>query len=129
MRFRILGFLAVAAVLSVMSGFSQATGKGASLGAVLDACLNTPGCNTVLCNPPKEGCLQGCSPVVCFSCKNNKCVATRSLGGKPISGGSLGGILKNAPPGTASSKAGNKPVNETPVRGTEPATERAGGKH
>ena len=131
MRFRNLGFLAVVAVLSVMTGFALAKGKGggASYGDVLQACVNTPGCQMNNCDPPKAGCGNGCSPVTCFSCKNNKCVATRGLGGRPIPGGSLSGILKNAPPGTASSNARNKPVNETPTRNTEPVTERVGGKH
>jgi hypothetical protein len=131
MRVRNLGFLAVAAVLSVTSSFALAKGKGggASYGDVLQACVDTPGCQMNNCNPPKSGCGQGCSPVTCFSCKNNKCVATRGLGGKPT-GGSLSGILKNAPiRGTSSSNAGNKPVNETPTRNMEPVTERAGGKH
>jgi hypothetical protein len=66
---------------------------------------------------------------VCFSCGGKgKCVQIRN--GKPVpGGGNLSGVLKNAPTGgTASSNAGNKPVNETPTRNTEPVTERVGGK-
>jgi hypothetical protein len=60
-------------------------------------------------------------------CTKGKCTQTRD--GKPVpGGGNLSGILKNAPiGGTSSSNAGNKPVNETPGRNTEPVNERVGG--
>jgi hypothetical protein len=126
MRKRILRPLAVAVVLSVVPGFALA--KQASQSAVLGACARTEGCVAQGCGggaPKAGGCVQGCSPTVCFKCNGKTCVSTRGLGGKPVPGGGLGGILKNAPPGsTSSSNAGNRPVNNT-----EPVTERVGGKH
>ena len=108
-----------------MPGFALAMQSGASQTAVLLACRHA-GCAIFRCGP---GCIVGCSAVVCFKCHSGWCVNWDRVAGKPIRGGNLNGILKNAPPGAASSNAGNKPVNETPTRNTEPVTERVGGKH
>ncbi len=128
MRNGILRPLAVAVVLSVIPGFALA--KPASQSAVMNACNDTPACSMQSCRGGQAeagGCVQGCSPAVCFKCNGKTCVQTRGLGGKPVAGGSLGGILKNAPPGsTSSSNAGNKPVSGTTVRGTAPVSQSAG---
>jgi hypothetical protein len=120
----ILRLVAFAVVLSTMPGFALAMQSGASQTAVVLACKHA-GCAIYRCG---GGCIWGCGTYVCFRCRNGWCVQTDRTG-KPIRGGSLSGILKNAPPGAASSNAGNKPVNETPTRNTEPITERVGGKH
>jgi hypothetical protein len=121
----ILRLVAFAVVLSTMPGFALARQSGASQSVVIPACKRTPSC-AYLCG---KGTCYGCSEFACFSCTHGWCTPARSRGGKPIRGGNLNGILKNAPPGAASSNAGNKPVNETPTRNTAPITGRAGGKH
>jgi hypothetical protein len=121
----ILRLVAAAVILSTMPGFALARQSGTSQSSVLHAC----GAARCAIFPCGKRCIVGCSVNVCFKCHGGWCVPWDRVAGKPIAGGNLNGILKNAPPGAASSNAGNKPVNETPVRATEPVTERVGGKH
>jgi hypothetical protein len=108
------------------------TVRAAPVEAVIKACDNTAGCNY---STDKNGNIAGCSGHACFFCdgKTRQCDGVTFRKGQPVLTGIRGKIpggLKNAPTGgTSSSSAGNKPVNETPVRGTEPVTERVGGKH
>ncbi len=80
MRKSILGLLAFAVVFGVAPRVVfAAQNKGAPTQAVLAACDRTAGC--VHATDP-QGVTIGCSPKVCFTCKNGKCVQTRGRGGK-----------------------------------------------
>jgi hypothetical protein len=120
---RILALGVFAILIGLAPTAVTATQKGTSQQSVFQACNRTNGC---FYSCTKEGCA-GCSPTVCFRCVAKICYPVRSSG-KPIpGGGSLGSILKNAPPGPASTNVGR--VNEAPTQNTNPVAGRVGGRH